>query len=396
MESSLPPHQTEWWPSHWKIRIIDRSMTACRMHIVTPAPIYGPTRAALPANAIETGPAVAAKNKYYQGPPSEHFDGTRFFNPGHPDTDRSLGDILKWKLREKSAKWPRSAPVDQSVPPPRSEPLRITMVGHATLLIQAAGLNILTDPVWSDRASPVRFAGPRRVTITGIAFDDLPRIDAVLLSHNHYDHLDIATLGRLHERDRPLIVTPLGNDAIVRRHIADARIATGDWGDRIDLGGETVVDIVPAHHWSARGGGDRRMALWGGFMLRSPAGLVYFAGDTGYGDGAIFRDMHALYGPPDVALIPIGAYAPRWFMAAQHVDPDEAVRIMLDLGARSAIGIHWGSFHLTDEERDEPVALLKESLARRGIDPGRFPAAEPGQVFDMAGLDAGAKHRKPD
>ncbi len=260
------------------------------------------------------------------------------------------------------------------------------MVGHATVLIQVSGINIVTDPIWSDRASPVRFAGPKRVTAPGIIFDQLPPIHAVLLSHNHYDHLDIATLKLLHDRDRPIILTPLGNDTIVRRHIADARIASGDWGDRFELGGGCMVDVVPAYHWSARGRGDRRMALWGGFMLRTPVGLLYFAGDTGYGDGAIFRAMLALYGPTDIALIPIGAYAPRWFMTDQHVNPDEAVQIMHDLGARSALGIHWGCFQLTDEAREEPASLLGISLAQRLINPDRFSTAKPGEVYEFDNL----------
>ena len=241
---------------------------------------------------------------------------------------------------------------------------------------------MLTDPVWSDRTSPVRFAGPKRVTPPGIAFADLPPIDVVLLSHNHYDHLDIATLKRLHQRNSPLIATPLGNDAIVRAAIPSARVATGDWGARIELPHDAAAHVVPAHHWSARGIGDRRMALWGGFMLRTRSRLVYFAGDTGYGDGEIFRAMRQAYGAPDVALLPIGAYAPRWFMAAQHTDPDEAVRIMLDLEATCAIGIHWGGFPLTDEEREEPKALLLKSIEQRGISPDRFPAASAGEVFD--------------
>jgi len=333
---------------------------------------------------------MSGDNVYYHGPVSDHFDGVRFFNPGHPETDRSLRDMLRWKLRERQARWPKTVPGRQVVPDDRVDGLRVTMVGHATLLIQAAGLNVLTDPLWSDRASPIRFAGPRRVTPPGIAFADLPPIDIVLLSHNHYDHLDVATLRRLQAAHRPLIVTPLGNDAIVRRAVPDARVVTGDWGDRIALEGDAEVHIVPAHHWSARGTGDRRMALWGGFMLRTRAGLVYFAGDTGYGDGAIFRSMRARYGPPDMALIPIGAYAPRWFMAAQHTDPDEAVRIMADLEARHAIGIHWGSFQLTDEAREEPLALLRDALAARGMAQSRFPAASPGDRFDL-GERAGAR-----
>ena len=240
---------------------------------------------------------MPATNNYYSGPPSDHFDGLRFFNPRHPATDRTLRDMLRWKLGGKVSRWPKSVPVEQVVPEPRVDQLRVTMVGHATLLIQASGINVLTDPLWSARASPVRSAGPKRATATGVAFDDLPPIDAVLLSHNHYDHLDIATLRRLHDRHRPMIVTPLGNDAIVRRRLPDARIVAGDWGDRFNLVSGAEVHIVPAHHWSARGPGDRRMALWGGFMLRTASGLVYFAGDTGYGDGAIFRDS-TCSGPP--------------------------------------------------------------------------------------------------
>ncbi|MEN3747807.1 MBL fold metallo-hydrolase [Sphingomonas sp. HF-S3] len=327
-------------------------------------------------------------NSYYQGPVSDHFDGQRFFNPGHPDTDRSLRQVLRWKWREKAAAWPKSVEIRQVVPDARVDGLRVTMIGHATVLIQSAGLNLLTDPVWSDRASPVRFAGPRRVTAPGVAFDDLPPIDAVLLSHNHYDHLDADTLRRLHAVHRPLIVTPLGNDTIVRRIVPDARIAVGDWWDGVALSDGARADIVPAYHWSARGPGDRRMALWGGFMLRTRAGLVYFAGDTGYGDGAIFRRMRERYGAVDIALLPIGAYAPRWFMADQHTDPDEAVRMLIDLEAHGAIGIHWGTLQLTDEARDEPEALLRRALSDRGIAPDRFPAALPGQSFDLT-VDGG-------
>jgi L-ascorbate metabolism protein UlaG (beta-lactamase superfamily) len=267
-------------------------------------------------------------------------------------------------------------------PQARIDGLRVTMVGHATVLIQVAGLNVLTDPVWSHRASPLRFAGPKRVTPPGIAFDDLPPIDAVLLSHNHYDHLDIATLTRLVAEHDPLIVTPLGNDKILRGAMPKARIATGDWGDWVALPHGAAAIIVPAHHWSARGLGDRRMALWGGFILKTPAGQVYFAGDTGYGDGEIFRAMRHEHGPTDVALIPIGAYAPRWFMADQHTNPDEAVRIMRDLEASNAIGIHWGCFQLTDEPREEPITLLKQALSAHAINQDRFPAASPGDVFD--------------
>ena len=323
-----------------------------------------------------------ARNPYYKGPVSDHFDGLRFFNPGEPATDRGLRDLLRWKRASPANPWPRAVPVAPVVPDRRVERLRVTMVGHATLLIQIGGLNILTDPVWSQRASPFAWVGPKRVTAPGIRMEDLPKIDLILLSHNHYDHLDIATLKAVHRRHAPLILTPLGNDVIVRRHIPEARIEAGDWGCAFDIGGGAEVHIVPANHWSSRGMHDRRMALWGGFMVRAGGKLVYFAGDTGYGTGNIFRAMRQRFGPPDLALLPIGAYDPRWFMAAQHIDPEEAIRIMLDLGAPFAAGIHWGTFKLTDEARDEPASRLAAGLAARGLDPASFLALHPAHVAD--------------
>jgi L-ascorbate metabolism protein UlaG (beta-lactamase superfamily) len=268
------------------------------------------------------------------------------------------------------------------VPEARVNNVRITMVGHASLLIQAAGLNMLTDPVWSERASPFGFAGPKRATAPGVAFDALPPIHAVLLSHNHYDHLDVATLRRLHAAHRPLFVMPLGNDAIVLKAVPGARIVTGDWGDAVELGEGVEAHLVPANHWSSRGVRDRRMALWCGYVIKTGAGTIWFAGDTGYGDGAIFRALRARHGAPDISLIPIGAYEPRWFMAAQHVNPDEAVRIMLDTGTKRAIGIHWGTFQLTDEGREEPLAALDAALAAAGVDPAAFVAGVPGVVYE--------------
>ncbi|MCK9918965.1 MBL fold metallo-hydrolase [Microbacteriaceae bacterium K1510] len=321
-------------------------------------------------------------NPYYSGPTSDHFDGLRFFNPDHAETDRGFRDLLRWKLNEKRAVWSRPALAQTTVPDPRVAGLRATIVGHASVLIQAGGLNVLTDPVWSERASPFSFAGPRRMWAPGITFDALPPIDAVLLSHNHYDHMDMATLRRLNAEHRPLIVTPLGNDAILRRAIPDVRVTAGDWWDRIDIGKGGEVTIVPAHHWSARTGRDRRMALWSGFMLSTSGGRVYFAGDTGYGNGRIFGEMRRRIGRPDLALIPIGAYAPRWFMSAQHTDPNEAVQIMEDIEASRAVGIHWGVFQLTDERREEPPELLLEGLARRGIAEDLFPAGEPGLSYE--------------
>ena len=323
-----------------------------------------------------------ARNRYYDGPASDHFDGRRFFNPGEPETDRSLRDVLRWRFQAASNPWPERVPVKQVVPLRRVETLRVTMIGHATLLIQVNGLNILTDPVWSDRASPLSFAGPRRVAAPGVKFESLPPIDAILLSHNHYDHLDVATLKALHARHAPLIVTPLGNDAIIRRHVPAARVVTGDWWERFEIAPSADVHILPANHWSSRSISDRRMSLWCGFMLRAHGSLIYFAGDTGYGTGNIFRAIRERFGATDVALIPIGAYDPRWFMAAQHTDPEEAIQIMHDLNARSAIGIHWGTFKLTDEALYEPAERLSAGLASRGMDPSSFVALRPGEFVE--------------
>lgn len=319
-------------------------------------------------------------NPYHHGPVTDHFDGLRFFNPGEPETDRSFREVLRWRRTAPNHPWSQRIEVRQVEPERSVDELTVTMVGHATVLIQIAGLNLLTDPVWSDRASPFQFAGPKRVAAPGVTLSDLPPIHAILLSHNHYDHLDIRTLRELDARYSPLIVTPLGNDAIIRRHLPEARVETGDWGDVVSIGQGAEIHIVPANHWSSRGLRDRRMALWAGFMIRVTGKLIYFAGDTGYGTGAIFRNMRQQFGSPDLAILPIGAYDPRWFMAAQHVDPEEAIQIMFDLNARIALGMHWGVFKLTDETRDNPVSRLSAGLAAYGVAPSRFRAMLPGDV----------------
>jgi L-ascorbate metabolism protein UlaG (beta-lactamase superfamily) len=325
--------------------------------------------------------AARARNIYYEGPASDHFDGVRFFSPSQPQ-DKGLAELLRWQLGGGREPWPETFPSPfRDAPPARVDDLRVTLVGHATLLIQAAGLNVLTDPVYGERASPVSFAGPRRVNPPGVAFADLPRIDAVLITHNHYDHLDVPTLARLWERDRPRVVAPLGNDAIIRDEAPGIRVETRDWGEAVELGPGVTAHLQPSYHWSARGLNDRRMALWGAYVLTTPAGAVYHVGDTGYGDGRIFRAVRERFGAPRLALLPIGAYEPRWFMQTQHMNPDEAVRVLADCGAAEALGHHWGTFRLTNEAVDAPPRALAAALRKAGIPAERFRALRPGEVW---------------
>jgi L-ascorbate metabolism protein UlaG (beta-lactamase superfamily) len=328
-----------------------------------------------------------ADNPYYSGPVSDHFDGERFFI-NRARTDRTRGAMLRWQIeaRRTRPEWPKAWPSPfRDRPPARIEgaALRVVPVGHATMLIQTQGLNILVDPVWSERASPLRWIGPRRVNAPGIAFDDLPPLDLILVSHNHYDHMDAATLMRL-ARERPCrILTPLGNDAILRKFSTPVKAEAYDWGDVVDVAPGVRVHFEPSQHWSARGLSDRRMALWAAFVIETPAGKIYHIGDTGYGDGAIFRALHRKHGPMRLAILPIGAYEPRWFMKDQHVDPEEAVRIFGDVEAAWGLAHHWGTFRLTDEAIDEPPKQLAVALERAGLAPDRFVTRRPGEVFDV-------------
>lgn len=325
------------------------------------------------------------KNPYYSGPLSEHFDGLRFIPPGGA-RDKTRADLLKWQwgARTRPA-WPKNFPApERDTPPARvnGADIRVSYIGHASMLIQTHGINLLVDPVWAERASPFRFAGPRRVNAPGMRFDDLPPLDAILVSHNHYDHMDAATL-KLLAIARPCpVLTPLGNDTILRA--IDARIDARafDWGARADIG-PLRIHFEPALHWSARGLNDRRMALWCAFLIETPSANIYHVADTAFGDGAIFHALREKHTRVDLAILPIGAYAPRWFMRAQHVDPDESLAIFQIVGAECALAHHWGTFRLTDEPILEPVEKLAAALARENIAPERFATKRPGQKLTV-------------
>jgi L-ascorbate metabolism protein UlaG (beta-lactamase superfamily) len=338
---------------------------------------------------------------YYEGPRSDHFDGERFFNPGFPAYSGSPSGFLGRFLSGGRARWPSEIPVTPGYPPAEATPcppmkravvenwrrcvdkvdpkqMAVTWIGHSTVLVQAGGLNILTDPIWSERASPFSFVGPKRVRQPGIRFEDLPKIDLIVISHNHYDHMDLPTLKRLWERDRPLIVTSLGNDRILRNAGVEARAL--DWSQSLPIRSGISVHVERNHHWGSRWGSDRNRALWSAFSVDTPAGKIFYAGDTGWGDGSWVREA-ARNGPYRLAIIPIGAYEPRDFMQTNHINPEEAVRIFEALNPIQALGVHWGTFQLTFESINDPPQRLARLKRARGIAPERFIATEVGRPF---------------
>jgi L-ascorbate metabolism protein UlaG (beta-lactamase superfamily) len=327
-------------------------------------------------------------SRYYHGPVSDHFDGERFFDPnGTPP--RGRGELFRWfierRLRGTKAKWPKWVPSPYADRPPQrveGAKWRISYVGHASFLLQTAGLNLLLDPVWSARASPFRSIGPKRVNDPGVAFGDLPPIDVVLVSHGHYDHLDIDTLSRLAAAHRPRVIAPLGNDTIMRNGNPAIAAEAHDWNDRVAIGAGVTVTLVPTRHWSARNLSDRNMSLWASFVIEAPAGRIYFVADSAYGDGGHFRRARDSHGPFKLAILPIGAYEPRWFMKSQHMNPAEAVQAFRDCGAELALGHHYGTFQLTDEAIDAPLVALAEALRNAGIPPEQFRTLRPGEVWE--------------
>jgi len=309
---------------------------------------------------------------------SDHFDGSRFFNPDgfaiQPVT------AVPRMLLEPRTPWPRRVDEPARQPAPRDDASAVvTFIGHATFLIQTAAGNILTDPMYSNRAGPWNLAGPRRVRAPAVAFDDLPDISVVLLSHNHYDHCDLRTLRRLARRFDPLVLTPLGNAALVRS-AGICRVEELDWWQEARTS-PLPVTLTPARHFSARGLRDRNRALWGGFSITAGTRRLYFAGNTAY--APFFTDIRQRLGPVDLALLPIGAYEPRWFMRSVHMNPEEAVQAHLELEAAESIGMHFGTFQLTTEGIDEPVRALDVARRARAVPSARFRAMGGGESLKV-------------
>jgi L-ascorbate metabolism protein UlaG (beta-lactamase superfamily) len=308
---------------------------------------------------------------------SDHHDGKRFFNPWGANNSKSLLDVMKWKLSSVPRPWPEPPVANTARPrvvrPGEASSLHVTYVGHATVLLQDSALTVLTDPHLGARASPVGFAGPERFRAPGVALDELPSLHYVVISHNHYDHLDLPTLVRLDARFHPRFVVPLGNAKLLRDEgIAD--VVELDWWESIG-----PVRLVPAQHWSARGLDDRNEALWGGYVIELSGRKVFFAGDTGYGPH--FRWIRERCGDMDVSLLPIGAYEPRWFMKDQHMNPADAVLAHLDLGSRQSFAIHFETFRLTDEGFGEPRLELRRQLEARELPLASFVAPEVGETL---------------
>jgi len=300
-------------------------------------------------------------------PPADPFDSAqrirgRFVNKSGKSLTR--GDVWRLLRTHQATPWPENITAPRAEKPLArvTDGIRITPMGHATVLLQVAGLNIITDPVWSDRAGPLPWLGVKRRCPPPLALDDLPPIDVVLLSHCHYDHLDRATLARLERRDRPRLITGLK----VGRITPCRDVSELDWWSSAKLTDGVTATYVPAEHASARGPFDQNKSLWGGFVIETPAGTIYFAGDTAF--GTHFAAIRERFGAPDVSLIPIGAYLPRWFMSIVHMDPHQAVEAATILQSRVTLPIHYGVFHLADDGYHEPLHALREALAGSDLD----------------------------
>jgi L-ascorbate metabolism protein UlaG (beta-lactamase superfamily) len=354
-----------------------------------------------PAGSTEPG---AADKKTQQI--SDHFDGSFYFNPDIPQPSSSVPGRTSARGRSWwiwrfifGTDWPEWPETKDSLPGPipaarvPGSVLRITAVGHATFLIQIDGLNILTDPIWSDRCSPVSWIGPKRHKQPGIRFEDLPQIDVVLVSHNHYDHLDLPTLKRLAKRGVRRAFVPLGNLDLVRS-TGIPKVEELDWWQSTTLSEDVTVTLVPAQHFSSRSLWDRNETLWGGFVVSGPSGNIYFAGDTGYSPH--FREIARRFSPVRVAILPISPFQPRQSneppRVSHHMGPLEAIPAHKDLNPQISIAAHFQVFQLGSDGFDDAVNGLSAVLKEHGLNDNAFVAPEPGQPLELVTGLAGIRN----
>lgn len=331
----------------------------------------------LPLIMIMVGAALSGPR--YRGPVSDHFDGKRFLNPQRIKAKGGV-DVFKWMVSRKPGPWRETVSENYGKHPLGhfKDGIRITFVNHSTFLIQADGLNILTDPVWSRRVSPFSWLGPKRMKPPGLRFEDLPEIHAVLLSHNHYDHLDLQTMRLVFGAHHPKIIAPLGVRRFLDQHYITGA-AEADWWEELVLDKGVKVQTVPAQHFSGRGFFDRDATLWCGYVMKTSGGNIYFAGDTGYND-VTFKEIPSRCGPIRISMLPIGAYKPGWFMSPIHTSPEESMRIHRDVGAETSIAMHFGTFPLADDGQDEPVIDLQRAMEKFELTADEFLVLAEGEV----------------
>lgn len=317
----------------------------------------------------------ATNNPYYD-PKKPHHRPDGFVNSDGSTVSKSFSDLVRW-YKERFGK---------SLPPPPGEYVKsyadmphehfntnafeheqhreVAWLGHASVLVKGGGITALTDPQFSERSFPVQWAGPKRKVPSPLAANELPPVDVVLISHNHYDHLDEDTVKAIAKlQPNALFLVPLGVEKTLQSWGIE-HVKAMDWWDTVKVRGSEIT-FVPARHWSARTLLDRNCTLWGGWVVKNSQLSFYFTGDTGYGND--FREIGKRLGPFDLSAIAIGAYQPRWFMKAQHIDPAEAVQIHKDVGSRQSLGVHWGTFELTDEPLDQPIGDLQKAKAAAGL-----------------------------
>lgn len=315
-------------------------------------------------------------------PISDHFDGKIFRNEAEIEK-RGFRDILRWWLEGGRKDWPKQVVNDFTPALPLSvskDELFVSFIGHASFLLQFNDMNIITDPVFSNRASPFSWIGPKRVRPPALSVDRLPPIHTVLVSHNHYDHLDIVSLKELEKLFHPQFIVPLGDAKLLRAHgIRD--VVEMDWWQELPLKSHGSLCMVPAQHWSARWIHDCSRSLWGGYVLSVNEWKVLFHGDTGY--NAFFKRMRERLGAVDLSILPIGAYEPRWFMKDVHMNPEDAVQAHLDLGSRQSLASHYGTFQLTNESIQDPVDALALSLKKHKLPSAVFQALSVGETVSF-------------